>query len=109
MPKIVAVSIENYPCFRECTFCLCLQEGSIFADFHVDGEGLVVLRRISFDGYGCCEDAFSKMNRDHSRALVDSVQRDSVGRTEIHEILVHYFEENSERIWIDALASYGFV
>lgn len=104
----MAISIKNYPSFRECTFCLCLQEGSIFADFDIDDAGVVVLRRISFDGYGCCEDAFTKMNGKHSRTLVDAVQLGSVSRPEIHELLTNYFEENSERIWIDALADHGF-
>jgi hypothetical protein len=49
------------------------------------------------------------MDGEQSRVLVDSVQRGSVNRPEIHELLTSYFEENSERIWLDALADHGFL
>src|SRR5262245_65111891 len=40
---------------RPCRFSLGLQDDSVFADFDVDADGYVFLRRISFDGHGCCD------------------------------------------------------
>jgi hypothetical protein len=90
---------------RPCRFCLCLQGGSVFADFDVDSDGKVHLVRISFDGYGCCstEGKAAKMPVDESHTLVGLVNNDDVNRDEVREILYGYFEQNQRVIWRDAL------
>jgi hypothetical protein len=90
---------------RPCRFCLCLQGGSVFADFNIDSEGRVYLVRISFDGYGCCatEGKVARMPLDESHTLVNLVNTDDVNRDEIREILYRYFEKNKNAIWRDAL------
>lgn len=42
---------------RPCDFSLNLEtpRGTVFADFDELADECVTLRRISFDGYGCCE------------------------------------------------------
>jgi hypothetical protein len=105
----MAIAVENYPPFRECHFCLCLQKGSVFADFDVDKEGLVFLRRISFDGYGCCNGDFNKMKAEDSRRLIDSVERGSLAEPQIEELLRTYLEKNSNLIWRDALTDHELV
>lgn len=102
----MSISVENYPPFRDCRFCLCLQEGSVFADFDVDEEGRAFLRRISFDGYGCCNDEFKKMKTEDSGLLIESVERGSVSDPKIQELLLRYFKENADVIWSDALVSH---
>jgi hypothetical protein len=91
---------------RSCRFCLSLQGGSVFADFEVDEGGLAFLRRISFDGYGCCDGDFKKMNAEDSRLLIESVERGSVDGPVIPELLRRYLGENTDAIWSDALASH---
>lgn len=91
---------------RPCRFCLSLQDDSVFADFDVDEEGHAFLRRISFDGYGCCSGEFRKMALDDSRLLIDSVQRGAVQDPKIEVVLRTYFEENAGVIWDDALATH---
>jgi hypothetical protein len=91
---------------RPCHFCLCLQEGSVFADFDIDDEGCVFLLRISFDGYGCCHGEFRKMALDDSRSLIDAVERSTVQDPKIEVVLRSYFKENADVIWEDALASH---
>jgi hypothetical protein len=100
------IRIQNYPPFRECRFCLSLQDDSVFADFDLDEEGRAFLRRISFDGYGCCYGEFKKMALDDSRVLVDSVERDAVQDPKIEVVLRTYFEQNADVIWSDALATH---
>lgn len=91
---------------RPCRFCLSLQDDSVFSDFDVDDEGHAFLRRISFDGYGCCSGEFKKMDLDDSRVLIGSVERGAVQDPKIEVVLRTYFEENADVIWKDALASH---
>lgn len=91
---------------RACSFCLGLREGSVFADFGVDDVGIVRLMRISFDGYGCCNDEFKKMNEDDSRLLVKAVNADMFEGAEIEGALRRYFRENADLIWRDALVDH---
>ena len=90
---------------RPCRFCLCLQGGSVFADFNIDSDGRVFLVRISFDGYGCCETEgkVARMPLEESHKLVELVNTDDVNRDEIREILYRYFDQNQNVIWRDAL------
>jgi hypothetical protein len=107
-PESMAISIQVFPTMasRPCRFCLSLQEGSVFADFDVDEEGRVFLRRISFDGYGCCNGDFNKMSIDDSLFLIGAVDRGTVEDPKIEAVLRTYFEENADVLWSDALASH---
>ena len=102
------ISIDVYPKMdsRPCRFCLCLQEGSVFADFDVDEEGHAFLLRIFFDGYGCCSGEFKKMALAESRVLIESVERGAIQDPKIEVVLRTYFEENADVIWSDALATH---
>ncbi len=107
MPILVRV-FQQVPS-RPCRFCLSLQNDSVFADFDVDEEGHAFLRRISFDGYGCCSGEFKKMALGDSRILIDSVARGVVQDPQIEIVLRTYFEENADVIWSDALASHDLL
>ena len=93
---------------RPCRFCLCLQGGSVFADFNIDSNGRVYLVRVLFDGYGCCAPAgkVEPMSLDESRTLVKLVNADDVNRDEIREILYRYFDQIQSVIWRDALVEH---
>jgi hypothetical protein len=91
---------------RPCRFSLGLQDDSVFADFDVDRDGHVFLRRISFDGHGCCTapDAIRRMPVDESRTLLESVDREAIGDPHVEVILRTYFRENAGLLWEDALS-----
>ncbi len=93
---------------RPCSFSLCLQGGSVFADLNIDSDGRVYLVRISFDGYGCCatDGKFGRLPLDESHTLVKLVDTDDVNRDEIREILYRYFDQNKNVIWRDALVEH---
>jgi hypothetical protein len=83
----------------------------VFADFDTDDADIVSLRRISFDGFGCCEagGSISRMSSDDSRLLVDAIARGEVGSVGVEEALRRYFRENRDVIWNDALAEHDLL
>jgi hypothetical protein len=96
---------------RPCHFSLCLQGGSVFADFDVDDDAHVLLRRISFDGFGCCTppETIRRMAIDHSRTLLEAVARRKIDDPKVELILRAYFRENAGILWSDALSTHELV
>ncbi len=109
----MSIAVEMFPMMptRPCSFCLSLQGGSVFADFDTDHADIVSLRRISFDGFGCCDvgETVTKMSSDDSRLLLDAMARGEVGSVQVEETLRRYFRENMDVIWSDALAEHGLL
>lgn len=106
--KSMSFEVQVYPTMptRPCRFCLSLQGGSVFADFDVDEEGHAFLRRISFDGYGCCHGEFKKLGLDDSRLLIGAVERGALGDPKVEDMLRSYFQDNTDIIWSEALVSH---
>lgn len=106
----MSIAVETSPVTptRPCSFCLCLQGGSVFADFDTDAADIVSLRRISFDGYGCCGvgESVTKMSSGDSRLLLDAIARRELSTVEVEGVLRRYFRENQNLIWNDALAEH---
>jgi len=88
-----------------------LQGGSVFADFDTNDADIISLRRISFDGYGCCEvgGPITKMSSGDSRLLLDAIARGELESVEVVEVLRRYFRENKDVIWSDALAEHDLL
>ncbi len=108
----MSINVDTYPVMptRPCSFCLCLQGGCVFADFDIDSSGLVSLRRISFDGYGCCDaTAASKMSPADSRVLLDALARGALQSEAIANVLTSFFRQRQNVIWSDALNDHGLV
>lgn len=109
----MSIAIETVPVIpnRPCSFCLCLQSGSVFADFDEDDAGLISLRRISFDGFGCCDvgDSSPRMSSDDSRLLLAAIAGCELGSVRVEDALRKYFRENKDVIWSDALAEHDLL
>lgn len=107
------MTIETSPVSptRPCSFCLCLQGGSVFADFDTDDADIISLRRISFDGFGCCQtgDSITRMSSSDSRLLLDAIARVELGSVQVEETLRRYFRENKDVIWNDALTEHDLL
>ena len=88
-----------------------MQEGSVFADFDTDDADIITLRRISFDGFGCCEvgESIKRMSSGDSRLLLDAIARGELGSVPVEDILRRYFRENKDAIWSDALAEHDLL
>ena len=101
---------EEMPSTRPCTFCLSLNGDSVFADFDAL-ENRVLLARISFDGFGCCETRarIRAMDDDDARALL-AMRRDNLIDVEsAGALLRRYFRQNVDVIWEDALRHHGLL
>ena len=106
----IAIAVTPVMPTRPCSFCLCRQEGSVFAAFDVDGEGAVSLRRISFDGFGCCYPAAAAvMSPGDSRELREAVAGDTVSEPSVAEVLRRFFGQAQEVLWKDALIDHGLL
>jgi hypothetical protein len=109
----MSIEVQTYPVMptRPCSFCLCLQGGSVFADFDSNDADIVSLRRISFDGYGCCRvgESITKMSSEDSRLLLDAIARGDVESVGVEGVLRRYFRENKDVIWSDALAEHDLL
>ena len=110
---IMSMKVETFPTMptRPCSFCLCFQGGSVFADFDADDANIISLRRISFDGYGCCKvgESVTKMSSGDSRLLLDAVAHGEVESVQVEDTLRRYFQENKDMIWSDALAKHDLL
>jgi hypothetical protein len=95
---------------RPCRFSLCLQGGSVFADFDIDSDGRAYAVRVSFDGYGCCHAAVDvgRMSARDTEQLLEMVQRRSFGAS-ADRLLRDYFNENRDAFWADALAHHDLL
>jgi hypothetical protein len=104
------IVVETFPVMptRPCSFCFSLQCGSVFADFDTDDQELISLRRISFDGFGCCriETPITKMSSGDSRLLLDAIAQGDVGGEMVQDVLRRYFRANFGVIWDDALTGH---
>ena len=96
---------------RPCCFCLVPQGESVFADFDTDDSKMIALRRISFDGFGCCrvKGLTTKMSRGDSGLILTAIARDQLETEEVEKVLFGYFRENLNVIWKDALQEHGLV
>lgn len=109
----MSLNVELSPAMpsRPCLFCLCLQEGSVFADFDIDPSDRVYLRRISFDGFGCRDTGVSlgTMDADDSLNVLAALASQSLADPHIGEILQKLFREHQHAIGAEALKEHGLV
>lgn len=87
-----------------------LSGGCVFADFKVvkeDGNEILQLIRISFDGHGCAdrEELNLKMNAYDSKLLKQIIDRDDSAAHEddMREIMATFIEQIRSYLWEDAL------
>jgi hypothetical protein len=108
----MSIAVQTYPVMptRPCSFCLCLQGGSVFADFDTDDADIISIRRISFDGYGCCEpESITRMSSADSRLLLDAIASGELESVQVDEVLRRYFRASKDVIWSDALAEHDLL
>ena len=101
----------SMPETRKADIYLGCLDGSVFVDFGVSDDNFVVLVRISFDGYGCCnlDDtavAFSAMD---SQEFMKEIGKEKLHQETICRLVKKIVHMNKDRIWKEALEEYGLL
>jgi len=96
---------------RKADFYLGCLDGSVFLDFNATIENHIYLRRISFDGYGCCNiDSNSNcLDEKSSKDFIEEIGKDSIDQEKMTEIVLELIRLNKANIWIDALEEYKLI
>jgi hypothetical protein len=100
--------ITVMPSSRKADYYLGCSEGSVYIDFNNHDNKHVRLRRISFDGYGCCdlEDKAIPMDEADSYAFKEMFKNDLLDQSRLELIIKKTLSINRELIWDDALKEY---
>ena len=96
---------------RKADFYLGCLEGSVFIDFNYTKDKHISLRRISFDGYGCCDvNNNAKCLDDRlSKDFIDEIRKDKIDQEKITKIVLELIRKNQNSIWTDALEKYQLI
>jgi len=96
---------------RKADFYLGCLDGSVFLDFNSTTDNLIYLRRISFDGYGCCDiDNNAKcLNYKLSKDFIDEIGKDELDQEKITGIVSELIRLNNDNIWTEALEKYNLI
>lgn len=103
--------ITSMPSSRPAKYYLNCLDGQIFIDLNDYDENLVCLKRISFDGYGCCnlDNEVIPMNLDDSINIKKMFQDNLIDQAKLSDIVKRTILNNQQFIWNDALSEYGFL
>ena len=101
--------ITAMPDSRPADYCLGYFEGSVYIDFDNYGNSQIRLKRISFDGYGCCRlgDGAIPMNEVDSRTFKEIFEAQLADQLQLTTIVKKTILNNRKLIWEDALKEYG--
>lgn len=99
------------PDSRNSDFYLGCLDGSIFLDFNYSNDNLVYLRRISFDGYGCCNIDNNAVCLDYklSNDFLVEINKEDLNQEKIALIVLELIRLNKDNIWTEALEEYNLI
>jgi len=100
--------LANMPSSRPADYCLGYMEGSVFIDFNKLDNGWIYLKRISFDGYSCCEltSNIAALNKVESAEFKKILENDLLDQEALTKIVKKTIALNESFIWADALNEY---
>jgi hypothetical protein len=99
------------PDSRKADYYLGCLDGCVFLDFNCTKDKHIILCRISFDGYGCCNlDNDAKCLDDKSsNTFLDEFSKDNLDQENITKIVLELIRLNKDNIWTDALKEYNLI
>jgi hypothetical protein len=116
---LIEVTLLNFGFFkttmpktRSADFYLGCLDGSVFLDFNLSDENLILLRRISFDGYGCCNieaPSSNPLNYESSQKFLAEIKKDKLNQENLTMLVKEIIRINMNYIWTDALEKYGLL
>jgi hypothetical protein len=108
MKDELAFFITAMPNSRPADYYLGCLEGSVFMDFD-NYQDCIRLKRISFDGYGCCDlsNQAIPMSEVDSWAFKEIIEAQLSDQCRLTTIVKKTILGNRKLIWEDALNEYG--
>lgn len=99
------------PKTRKADYHLGCLNGSVFIDFNNYKSNYICLKRISFDGYGCCNigEEVIAINEINSLDFKSMIFSNNIDQSKLSSIIKDTVKENKDLIWEDALLEYGFL
>ena len=102
----------SMPSSRKADYCLGYYDDSVFIDFDNLNDEQVILVRISFDGYGCCNVPLDKVipiSKDDSAKFKMMFQSNAIKQDELMQIISTTLSANKILLWEDALNEYHLI
>jgi hypothetical protein len=101
--------VTTMPDSRPANYHLGYMDGCIFFDFDNVESDKICLKRISFDGYGCCTltEGAIPLDKEDSRIFKDIVNDEIKDQITLRTIVTKTIKENKNLIWTDALEYYN--
>ncbi|MBD3329337.1 hypothetical protein GF357_02475 [Candidatus Dojkabacteria bacterium] len=103
--------IASMPSSRPADYYLGYYDDSVFIDFNNHLGNLIVLKRISFDGYGCCRlpEKVIPMDESDSKKFKEIFKNHLEDQKLLRELILKNIQLNKDSIWNDALLEYGLL
>ena len=99
------------PDSRKADFYLGCLDGSVFIDFNQSNDNQISLRRISFDGFGCCDltDKTNFLDFELSKKFIEEIAKEELDQEKLATLVKEIIKINQEFIWTDALEEYNLI
>jgi len=99
------------PKTRKADYYVSGMNDAVFIDFNRTEDNLILLVRISFDGYGCCQfgDKGMTLNPADSVKFIEEMNSDNLNSEIISELVKEIIKINKDHIWIDAIKEYKLI
>jgi hypothetical protein len=96
---------------RKADYFLGCLGGSVFIDFCTSDNNEIYLKRISFDGYGCCElqNFENKLDQIDSEKFIQEISREFINQEIMGWLVTKLIKINATQIWKEALEVYKFI
>lgn len=102
----------SMPSSRKADYYLAYCDDSVFIDFDDYNSDQIVIIRISFDGYGCCNipsDKVLPVSKEHSLLFKMMFNSEEIDQDKLKQIITCTLKMNIELIWEDALNKYELI
>lgn len=99
------------PKTRKADYYLGCLDSCVFIDFNRTNENRIYLKRISFDGYGCCtlERGSNELSQIDSKEFIEEIEKENLDQATITKLVKQIISINKEYIWNDALERYNLI
>lgn len=100
------------PSSRKADYYLACCDDSVFIDFDDYDSDQIVIVRISFDGYGCCNipsDKVLPVSKEHSLLFKLMFNSKEIEQDRLKQIIACTLKMNIGLIWEDALNEYELI